>query len=574
MINNIFKNINKVFLSIFGRELKIMTTFNGIGAFSHALKLLGIEVGEQVYCETNVNANKTYIANNKFKLMSFIDDIRKLLVIVRKGEKVDILVQTPPCQSFSNQGKRAGLKSLNGNLFLTAIELQKKVDSSIVIYENVKGMLSHEKFIFTYRRANGETFETRTKIKDKKLIAQNLTLINTVEDSYASLINPVYDGSKKKSIGLTFHTIEKLLLEDTRYNYYWKIVNAADQGLPQNRERLFIIGIKKELDIGFKFPENKDLDFTVEDVLEDNVDQSNFFENDNNYYLTLSYQEKRENRIHKFGEFKDMAYNSDSRVNYPYVAPTFTTGNNNKFIIDGKIRILIPLENKRIHGFREDFKLVGSKTTQNTQLGNTVSPPVYARLLESLAKALKPVNTDTIYIKRSLVNKYAMNYLNVKEHIAEEYLEFIKDGGKVIVQIDKYDSVEDKKLQINKQTYFLEIKDLKKLGFASRKYGIRRFRITAKVTKYLFAYDPLAINRNIKTKDDFKVYTTNLFNSVGKFIYRKLSVVSLINYKAQFVRDHIKNVVQRVQHNKLTGEITSKQSNNTNYLPTKTTKAS
>jgi hypothetical protein len=64
MIKNIFKNINKVFLSIFGRELKIMVTFNGMGAFSYALKLLGVQIGEQVCCEIDEKANRTYIANN------------------------------------------------------------------------------------------------------------------------------------------------------------------------------------------------------------------------------------------------------------------------------------------------------------------------------------------------------------------------------------------------------------------------------------------------------------------------------------------------------------------------------
>ena len=458
MTKNIFKNLHKLFLSLFGRKPKVFVTFNGIGAFTYALKLLGIEIGEQVYCELNDAANKTYRFNNKFKNSKFVNDINKLLELVKRGEKCDLLVQSPECQSFSQQGKRLGLESLSGNLFLTAIKLQKKIDSSIVIYENVKGLITHEKFIYTYEKENGEQFQTRKNIGKKKLKKRKLKEISKVEDSYSSLINPLYDG-KKKSIGLTFRVIEEQLLEDDRYNYYWKIINAADQGIPQARERIIIIGIKKEIDGGFKFPENIELQFTVEDILETNVDESYIYKNENNHELVLSNSPKRKNQIYTYGKYKGVKYDSDSRVLNPYVASTILTGNNTKFKIDDVIRKLTPNENKKLNGFDDEFQFPVCKTAANKQNGNTVVSWVYARVFESLLNSIKPANSDTKFIKKELVGKYSMNYHFMREEIANEYMDFISNGGKVVVQIDKYNSKEDKKQKINHQTYFIEVEE-------------------------------------------------------------------------------------------------------------------
>lgn len=338
------------------KELKVISTFNGIGAFSDALKQLSIRA-TKIICEIDKKANETYYANNEFIAENHIDDINQLLKIIKEGFKCDMLVQTPPCQSFSIQGTRNGLESENGNLFLTAINLQKKVNANVLGYENVKGITSHDK----------------------------------QSGVYTSLINNAY----KNTIGHTLHIIELLLLEDDRYNYYWKTINVADQGLPQNRERIFIIGIKKELDYGFTFPENIDLEFTVADILEDEVDESFYYNNNANHTLVPVNQERRANRIHTIGKYDGMTFQSTARVQAPYVAPCINTNNYAKFMMtDGRVRTLTQDEALKIHGFSEDFKLVGTKTSQNRQLGNTVSPGVYKRLLVSIFNALKePTHT-------------------------------------------------------------------------------------------------------------------------------------------------------------------------------------
>lgn len=443
-INNTnYVNNQKAIKGVLTKELNIISTFNGIGAFSDALKQLGI-TSNKVICEIDEAANRTYYANNKYVRRKHINDIRKLLRKIKKGLKIDILVSTPPCQSFSIQGLREGFKSENGNLFLTAINLQKKVDANIVIYENVKGLVSHDKFT----------------------------------GQYSSLINQEY----KSMIGHTLHTIETLLLEDDRYNYYWKVLNSNQQGLPQNRERIFIVGIKKELDKGFKFPENIDLKYTVEDVLEHKVANNFFYKNNAGHELIPTYQERRVGKIHTIAKYSEtMTYESTRRVYAPYVSPCITTNNNAKFKIDGKIRTLTPEEAKRVHGFSDDYKLVGSTTNQNKQLGNTVSPGVYVRLLTSIFEAVKTIPANNITIKKSIVNNSDMNYLNITSKKYEQYMKFIDNGGKLFLEIEKYESMYDKNNKINSRLIKVEITDLLPKGYRNKKQSVRRYRIISPV---------------------------------------------------------------------------------------------
>ncbi len=457
--------------SFFGRELNIITTFNGIGALSEALRQLGIPTDYHTVCEIDKSANETYFYNFPENREKLVKDIRDLEQSVQKGLNLDLLVQSSPCQSFSIAGARKGLNSENGNLFLTAINLQKKVDTNIVIYENVKGLVSHDKSVGVYD----------------------------------SLINSEYVG--KKGIGHTLHTIETLLLEDKRYNYYWKIINSADQGLPQNRERIFIVGIKKELDRGFEFPANTSLKYTVEDILEKKVEESYFYPNKAGHKLNHYNQPRRENRIHTLAKYDEtMTYESTRRVYAPYVSPCITTGNYAKYMIDGRVRTLTATESKRVHGFSEEFKFTGSKTQQNKQLGNTVSPGVYVNLFRSIFENVSlhtPINNveytptvkrgrplkktvvvnNHISLLKKIVNAPDENYLNLTGERYEEYQAHLDNGVTLSLSIEKYETLIDKKTQNNVLKKTVSIHSLEKLGFRDRKNGIYRVKIVGKSGK-------------------------------------------------------------------------------------------
>jgi DNA (cytosine-5)-methyltransferase 1 len=497
---NYLKSITNQFLGFFGRKLKIISTFNGIGAATEALKQLGIDFDMHTVCEIEKNANNTYYKNNE--KTNHIDDIRELEKNIEKNLKLDILIQTPPCQSFSMAGLRKGLESLNGNLFLTAINLQKKVDANVVVYENVKGLVSNHKTHYIYKNANGETVEFSSKPKKETIKNDGLELVKTIDLSKPSLINKDYDG-KKKSIGNTLHTIEKLLLEDTRYNYYWKVINSADQGLPQNRERIFIVAIKKELDKGFTFPENKDLAFEISDILESKPANNVYYKNEAGHKLNPTNQKIRKNRVHTIAKYDEtMTYESTRRVYSPYVSPCITTGNNAKYMIEDKVRVLTPTENQRIHGFSEEFEFVGSTTQQNKQLGNTVSPGVYVNLFASIFNSVefeksannveyKPtkrrgrplkktiVKNNHINIVKKIANQADLNYLNIIEKRFNEYKSHLENGGTMSMTVEFSENMKMKKKGKFKE-YVVVIEDLQKLGFRDKKNGIYRVKITGK----------------------------------------------------------------------------------------------
>jgi DNA (cytosine-5)-methyltransferase 1 len=450
------------------KTLKVISTFNGIGAATDALKQLGINYEMDTVCEIDKAANETYYKNNI--KTNHVNDINVLLEKITQGLELDMLLQTPPCQAFSLAGYRNGFKDDRGNLFLTAIQLQQKVDANIVAYENVKGLISSDK-------KTGE---------------------------YKSLINKEYQNT----IGHTLHTIETLLLEDNRYNYYWKVINSADQGLPQNRERIFIIGIKKELDNGFTFPQERDIEFTVEDCLEQNVPENYFYKNIAGHIAVNTNQVKRPNRIHTLAKYEyTMTYESTRRIYAPYVSPCITCNNSAKYLINDKVRHLTPTESKRIHGFSEDFIFVGTQTQINKQLGNTVSPGVYVNLFTSIFNSAnlneKPTNNvsykpqvkrgrplkktvmtnNHINIVKKITNNPDLDYLNLTEDRFNEYQSHLSNGGTMTMTVEFYNSNKDKKNGKLKDKYIISITSLEKLGFRDKKNGIRRVKITGTKTK-------------------------------------------------------------------------------------------
>lgn len=541
---NYLTNVKNQFVGYVGNKLSVISTFNGIGALSEALKQMGVDFEMDTVCEIDKDANNTYYANNK--RTNHVDDINVLVKTVPEGYYLNVLAQTPACQSFSMAGKRMGFQSDNGNLFLTAINLQKKVNANVVIYENVKGLASHHKTHYIYKNKNNETVEFTSKPNEETIKKNGLKLVETIDLSKASLINKDYDG-KKKSIGNTLHTIETLLLEDKRYNYYWKVINSSDQGLPQNRERIFIVGIKKELDKGFTFPENKSLQFTVEDVLEKNPDNKVFYKNKANHKLIPTFQERREGKIHTYAKYSEtMSYEATRRVYYPYVAACITTGNNSKFMIDGKVRTLTPTENKRIHGFGEDFKFVGSMTNQNKQLGNTVSPGVYVSLLTSILNSTKLESTNNvdyesnktqistiksniktsktskrgrplkktvisnnhINVVKKITNTPDLEYLNITESKFNEYKTHLDNGGTMSMTVEFYKNTNDKKLGKIKEKLVISIYDLEKLGFRDKKNGIYRVKITSKISNTVEKIGKRdVINSRNGGKNQFEVQT-------------------------------------------------------------------
>ena len=207
--------------------IKLLSLFSGIGAFEKALTNLGVQYEVVNYCEIDKYASKSYSAIHGIPESKNLWDITKVDVL-NLPKDIDLLTYGFPCQDISLAGKQKGMFNEDGTLtrsglFFKALDIIECVKPKIAIAENVKALTSKK-------------FTEEFKI---------------VLDS----------------------------LEKAGYHNYWKVLNANDYGIPQNRERVFIVSIRKDIDhYMFEFPKPYILEKRLKDFLEPYVDEK--------YYLS------------------------------------------------------------------------------------------------------------------------------------------------------------------------------------------------------------------------------------------------------------------------------------------------
>ena len=211
--------------------MKVGSDFSGVGAFDQALKKIGIDYETEYACDWDKYARQTYI-DNYGEPKYFPKDVYEREI---PKESLDIYMTSPPCQSFSLAGKRKGENDDRGVLFYNSHEFIQKNKPRYFIFENVKGLLSD---------AKGRTFQIWLDMLGGKSVNGN------------PVIFPREDA--------------------TPYHIYHQVLNAKHYGVPQNRERVFIIGIRDDDDNTFNFPKKQHLTKRLKDVLEDNVDEKYF----------------------------------------------------------------------------------------------------------------------------------------------------------------------------------------------------------------------------------------------------------------------------------------------------------
>ena len=199
--------------------IKILELFGGIGACSKALERLGIDYEIADYVEIDKYAVKSFnaIHNTNFEPQDICE--------WDKDIEVDLIMHGSPCQSISLAGLQHGADKGSGtrsSLMWETVRIVEKLKPKYVIWENVKNLLS---------KKHRHNF-----------------------DSY-------------------LQTMEQL-----GYINYYQVLNAKDYGIPQNRERVFTISIRKDIDKGYVFPPKQELKLKLKDMLEDEVDKK--------YYLS------------------------------------------------------------------------------------------------------------------------------------------------------------------------------------------------------------------------------------------------------------------------------------------------
>ena len=329
--------------------LKIGTDFSGIGSPEQALIKLGIEHKSMFACDVDKYAKKSYLAN--YKTENFYDDITTRNH--NEAPYVDLYVAGFPCQAFSMAGKRLGFEDTRGTLFYDLLKYLKAKKPKYFVLENVKGLLSHN---------GGRTF---------------LTIL----DCLAKTVNGQYSFTNYED-GLNYYV-------------YYKVLNTKDYGIPQNRERVFIVGFRDEKH-HFKFPKTIPLKYKLKDMLEKNVSEKyhitnmgldNFLRvNESNYSVKgCAIRGRKRNGATK--------YSGELEVRDDEFANTITMVQQTSMLkIDTDktlIRRLTPLECLRLQGFPDSFvekcKEDGLSDTQlYKQAGNSITVDVMSYLIKEI----------------------------------------------------------------------------------------------------------------------------------------------------------------------------------------------
>lgn len=231
--------------------LKVGSDFSGVGAFNQALNRLGVDYEEAFACDMNKYVRRVFI-HNYGEPKYYPEDVYKREIPI---ESLDIYMTSPPCQAFSLAGKRKGEEDKRGVLFYNSQEFIRENKPRYFIFENVKGLMSDD---------GGKTFARWIDYLGGKSVNGN-PVIFPHEDSVP-------------------------------YHVYHKVLNAKNYGVPQNRERVFIIGIRDDSDNNFSFPKEIPLTKRLKDVLEKNVDEKYYL----NEKILSIYRSKNSDKKNNF----------------------------------------------------------------------------------------------------------------------------------------------------------------------------------------------------------------------------------------------------------------------------------
>ena len=344
-----------------GDKVGLATLFSGIGAPEFAAREVFDEVKTVFACEIDKFARQSYLANHDAPL-AFYEDVCDLDAKAYAGQ-INILIGGSPCQDFSIAGQRAGEDGERGNLIWQFYRVVSEARPSVFIYENVKGFVS----------INGGK-------------------------SYQRFLDALR--------GLGYHC-------------HAEILNTKDYGIPQNRERLYIVGVLNADEYhAFSYAPKMALELNLGDMLDREVDEKYFLSDRIN---CVPQENTSENFIKVVGKLDIKGNDIIKRVyDADGVAPTIHTaqgGNQepkilqrargfnkggeletcptisssgferNNLLKAERIRKLTPRECLRLQGFPESFKTVVSDTQAYKQAGNAMSVNVVKMILERIKLA-------------------------------------------------------------------------------------------------------------------------------------------------------------------------------------------
>jgi len=342
------------------REIKFIDLFAGIGGIRLGFEQAAKELNQKSKCVFTSEYDK--YACDTYRKNFPIDDHNPLNDITEKSEsnipEFDVLLAGFPCQAFSIAGKKGGFEDTRGTLFFDVARIIKKHRPKAFLLENVKGLVNHKS-------------------------------------------------------GKTLATILNVLNEDLGYNFVqFNVLNAKYYGVPQNRERIYIVGFESNGG-SFSFPNNDSIKKYVQDIIEKQEVNVRF-------YLSTVYlkclKEHRARHEAKGNGFGYEIIEPDSIANAIVVGGM---GKERNLLIDkrltnfvpetnikGKvnregIRRMTPIEWERLQGFPDDWTKGVSNAQRYKQLGNSVAVPVIKQVcLNIIKELLQPVTYENTTSKQ------------------------------------------------------------------------------------------------------------------------------------------------------------------------------
>jgi len=361
-------------------SFKILKELSNIDSYEEKKKFV-----DSLYKGKNESnkVKKTYMANYKLDEKKFHWNVSFLDGNQYKDE-VDLFVGGSPCQSFSLVGKQRGLADTRGTLFYEYARLVKEIRPKVFIYENVKALLSND---------NGKTWETVSKV-----------------------------------------------FTDLNYTWKYKVLNAKDYGIPQNRERVFVVGFRNDLNLEkeFEFPQPIKLEKKMQDFLIDNAPGGYFLPEKGVDFVTdeknlskrytqidgeIQLCQKKNQQFNWHGDFVFQSeedakqkikvdlekyflsekvrkyvlatgtknFYSKPKTDLEVARPLLTTmhkmhraGVDNYVTTDGRLRKLTPRECFRLMGFSDTFIIPVSDTSAYQQAGNSIVVDVLINIMNKI----------------------------------------------------------------------------------------------------------------------------------------------------------------------------------------------
>lgn len=274
--------------------------------------------------------------------------------------KIDLFVGGSPCQSFSSLGKKRGLSDTRGTLFYEYARLVDEIQPKVFIYENVRAVLSND---------CGRTWE---KMKE--------------------------------------------VFEQLGYNIFFthegkpSVLNAVDYGIPQSRNRIFVVGFRSDLDLikDFEFPKSIPLEHYLKDFLLDNAPEGSFLPERTLKFIESDEKDEIDEKYFLSERIKKTILSSgpgglygEPEIDRDIALPLLSTmhkmhraGTDNYVTTKGRIRRLTPREALRLMGFSDNWKIVVSDTPMYQQAGNSIVVDVLVNILSQIIESYPSLITD------------------------------------------------------------------------------------------------------------------------------------------------------------------------------------